>query len=115
MGTQKAPKTYNKTDGKENIRNSKKNLSFWSYGQLFTCVSFCFSKNSKFKNYCALTICILVLSADNLCNQFGPSSGPTKVDFEKIRRRQKSMQNYPVRKELKYIFKTYCVLKIHVP
>ena len=70
-----------------------------------------FSKNSKFKNYCALSICVLLSSADNLCNRFGPRSGPTKVDFEKIRRRQKSMQNYPFRKELKYIFKNHCFKK----
>ena len=59
-----------------------------------------------------------MLSADNFCKQFGPSSGPTecqafsghklfytllvfrkdffeKVDFEKISRQQKSVQNFP--------------------
>ena len=71
-----------------------------------------------------LTLCLLVSSADNLCKQFGPRSGPTKcrawsgsklfdtltvylkeffekVDFENFSRRQKSIQYYPVGKELK--------------
>ena len=74
-----------------------------------------------------LTLSQLVSSADNLCKQFGLRSGPTKCrvwsgsncltrwlyswnnilkknDFGKISRRQKSMQNYPVGKELKHIY-----------
>ena len=70
-----------------------------------------------------LTLCLLVLSADYHCKQFGPRSGPTnvgpdldpnyltmmvrysrnifeKVDYEKISRQQKSMQKFPVGKEL---------------
>ena len=71
------------------------------------------------------TLYLLVSSSDNLCKQFGPRSGPTKcrawsgsklfdtlmvfikeffikVDFEKISRRQKSMQNIPA-----------CRVKVH--
>ena len=70
--------------------------------------------------------CLPVVSADKLYKQFGPRSGPTKrrafygfklldtpmvflkeffenVDFEKISRRQKGRQNYPVGKVLKHI------------
>ena len=71
--------------------------------------------------------CLLGPSANNLCKQFGPRSGPTKcrawsgsnlfdilivlqkeffenVNFEKkISRRQKCMQNYPACKELNRI------------
>ena len=49
-----------------------------------------------------------MLSADNLCKQFGPRSGPTKkVNFKKINFKKKSadakksMKNYPACKELK--------------
>ena len=44
-----------------------------------------------------------MLSADNLCKQFGPRSGPTKkVNFEKKSADAKnSMKNYPACKELK--------------
>ena len=67
------------------------------------------------------TLCLLVSSVDNLCKRFGPRPGPTKwsgyilfdtlmvwknfsekLILKKISRRQKSMQNYPVGKELKY-------------
>ena len=64
----------------------------------------------------SLTFYLLVSSANNLCKQFGPRSGPTicrawsgsklfdtltvfkKVDFENVNisRQQKSMKNYPV-------------------
>ena len=62
-----------------------------------------------------LTLCLLVPSADNLCKQVCPRSGPInidsklfdtlmvtleeyseKVDFEKNHQTTKSMQNYPV-------------------
>ena len=44
-----------------------------------------------------------MFSADNLCKQFGPRSGPTKkVNFEKKSAGAKnSMKNYPACKELK--------------
>ena len=63
---------------------------------------------------------LLVSSADNLCKQFGPRSGPTicrawtesklfntlivllKVYFEKISRRQKNMKNFPGGKEVRF-------------
>ena len=71
-----------------------------------------------------LTLLSAVSSADNRCKRFAPRSGPTKrrarsgsklsdtlmvflkeffekVNFEKISRRQKSVQNYPACKELK--------------
>ena len=84
-----------------------------------------------------LTLCLLVSSADSLCKQFGPRSGPTKcpawsgsklngtlmvilkeffekVDSEKISRRQKSMQNYPGSKELmQYVYEP--VYKVLLP
>ena len=68
-----------------------------------------------------LTQCLLVSSADSLCKQFGPRSGPTKcratlivflkeffekVDFEKISRRQKFMKKIPGDKE-------WLIKKIH--
>ena len=69
-----------------------------------------------------LTLYLLASSADNLCKQFGPRSGPTKCrpdldhrcltllwflkeifDSKKISRRQKiSMQTYPACKEFTY-------------
>ena len=71
----------------------------------------------------SFTLCLQVLSADNLCRLFGPRSGPTKcraksgsklfdtlsvflkeffekVDFEKNWPTTKSMQNSPEGKEL---------------
>ena len=67
-----------------------------------------------------------LLSADNLCKQFGPRSGQTKRQassgsklfdtlmvfledcfeklIKKIHRQQKSMQNYPACKEFKVFF-----------
>ena len=79
--------------------------------------------------------CLLVSSADKLCKQFGPRSGPKKCrawsgsklfdtlkvfqkeffkkfTFRKTSRWQKSMRNYPVGKELNpYNFKSF-ILKI---
>ena len=91
----------------------------WREGTI--CV-FCFNSLSI-----SLTIYLLVMSTNNLCKQFGPRSGPTKcrawsgsklfdtltaflkeflqkVDFEKISRRHKFMQNYPACKELTRVF-----------
>ena len=71
-----------------------------------------------------LKFCQLMSSADNFCKQFGPRSGPLKSsgliwvqtvdtlkvflkeffkknDFEKRQQATKSMQNYPIGKELK--------------
>ena len=74
-----------------------------------------------------LTLCLRVLSADNLCEQVGPKSGPTshmsglictklfhtlmvhlklfleKFDFQKLSMHKISMQIYPVGKELKLL------------
>ena len=70
-----------------------------------------------------LTLCLLVLSADNLCKKFGPRSGSTKcwawswsklydtpkaflkdffekVDFERYQQTTKNRENYPGCKEL---------------
>ena len=66
------------------------------------------------------TLCLLVLSAHNLCKQIGPRIGGQnvghdlfdaqmiflkeffkKVDLKKISRRQKRMKNFPEGKELK--------------
>ena len=75
------------------------------------------------KQIFVLTLCLPVTSADNFGKQFGPRSGPTnrrawsgsklfailmvflkeffqKINFEKISRRQKSTENYPVCNEL---------------
>ena len=44
-------------------------------------ISYSWSRDSKGKwntNFIYLTLCLLVSSADNLCKQFGPRSGPTK-------------------------------------
>ena len=75
----------------------------------------------------SLLICLQVLSADNLCKQFGPRSGPTdhlawsglklfatlmvfkkkeskKLILKKVRSWQNSVKNYPVCKEIKLNF-----------
>ena len=77
--------------------------------------------DERANNNCELTLCLLVLSADNFCKQFGTRSGPTKCRalitiqtvwhfddipeiifrkswFWKIQQTiiKKNMQNYPV-------------------
>ena len=60
------------------------------------------SKESNQGPKVVLTLSLLVSSADNLCEQFGPRSGLKeyleKVDFEKNQQTPKSMQKLPSRR-----------------